>query len=58
MVSEVIKAQINELKGYIDACCDSYEDVEGQPAMSWEQLQKVQKMIVTIALDIRDPVEP
>jgi hypothetical protein len=58
MVSEIIKAQVNKLKGYVDACSDSYEGAEGQPAVSWDQLQKIQKMIEAIALGIRDPVEP
>jgi hypothetical protein len=49
----ITETQINELKGYVDACVDAYQNGEGVP---FSVMEIIQKKVETIALGIRDPV--
>jgi hypothetical protein len=54
----IVRAQVNELKGYVAACCDVYED-EPERGIPWSILETIQKKVDAIALGIqKDPVEP
>lgn len=55
MMDPIVATQINELKGYVDASIDAYQDGDGVP---FSVMETIQKKVETIALGIRDPVEP
>jgi hypothetical protein len=58
MVSEIIKAQVNELKGYMDACLDVMGEEGCSGGIPWSMLETIHKKVKTIALGIGEPVEP
>ncbi len=55
-MNPIIMTQISELKGYIDACVDAYEEASG--GIPFSVIETIQRKIETIALGIQEEVDP
>jgi hypothetical protein len=50
-----VPSQIDELKGYVDACVDAYQDGDGIP---FTVMETIQKKITAISLGMKESQDP